>query len=175
MTDPNDLMFAAVGFAARAHRHQLRKDKETPYVAHVFRVCLTVRHVFGIDDPRVLTAALLHDTIEDTTTDCDDLIEHFGPEVARWVVALTKDMRLAGNEKEEVYVKVIETAEWPVKLCKLADIYDNLSDSRNLSPEGRRKTAARSHLYLDAIRVGATPEITTALRLVEERLARLAT
>src|SRR6202011_6080662 len=30
----------AVAFAARAHRNQLRKDKETPYVSHVFRVCL---------------------------------------------------------------------------------------------------------------------------------------
>lgn len=143
-------------------------------MAHVFRVCLTVRHVFGIDDPQVLAAALLHDTIEDTTTDCDDLIDHFGTDVARWVVALTKDMRLAGDEKEATYVKVIAAAEWQVKLCKLADIYDNLGDSKQLSPEGRRKTAARSRLYLDAIRIGATPEIATALRLVEERLAALA-
>ena len=65
-------------FAARAHRQQIRKDRETPYVAHPFRVCLIARQVFGIDDPKVLMAALLHDAIEDTTTDRDDLIEHFG-------------------------------------------------------------------------------------------------
>src|SRR5262245_42497729 len=72
----------AVAFAARAHRPQLRKDGQTPYVSHVFRVCLVVWHVFGVDDPRVLTAAVLHDTIEDTTTDYDDLREQFGDDVA---------------------------------------------------------------------------------------------
>ena len=94
MTDQTELLLDAVSFAARAHRHQLRKDKETPYVSHVFRVCLVVRHVFGIDDPKVLTAALLHDTIEDTTTDYDDVIERFGKDVADWTAALTKDMRV---------------------------------------------------------------------------------
>ena len=72
----------AVAFAARAHRHQLRKDQRTPYVSHPFRVCLTLQLVFGIDDADVLTAAVLHDTIEDTTTDVDDLAEQFGLEIA---------------------------------------------------------------------------------------------
>src|SRR6184192_4219738 len=93
----------AVAFAARAHRHQLRKDGQTPYASHPFRVCLVLRHVFGIDDPRVLTAAVLHDTVEDTTTDCDDLVERFGPDVARWVAALTKDKRLPEDERERSY------------------------------------------------------------------------
>ena len=114
MTDPNQIMFDAVGFAARAHRHQLRKDRDTPYVSHVFRVCLVVRHVFGFDDPRMLAAAVLHDTIEDTTTDYDDLIEHFGPDVARWVAALTKDMRLPHDEREEVYRRTLAAADWQV-------------------------------------------------------------
>ena len=47
----------------------MRKDRATPYVSHVFRVCLVVRDVFGFDDSRMLITALLHDTIEDTTTD----------------------------------------------------------------------------------------------------------
>ena len=70
----------AAALAARVHQGQLRKDKETPYVSHVFRVCLIVRDVFGFDDPRMLCAALLLDTIEDTTTDFDDIAEHFSPE-----------------------------------------------------------------------------------------------
>src|SRR5262245_58512747 len=90
----NRTLLEAVSFAARAHRHQVRKDGQTPYAAHPFRVCLIVRHVFGIDDPEYLTAALLHDTIEDTTTDFDDIQERFGPRVAGSVAALTKDMRL---------------------------------------------------------------------------------
>src|SRR3954470_24972191 len=154
MTDPNRIVFDAVGFAAGAHRHQLRKDRETPYVSHVFRVCLVVRHVFGFDDPRMLAAAILHDTIEDTATDCDDIVEHFGPEVARWVAALTKDMRLPHDEREAAYLRVLETAEWQVKVCKLADLYDNLGDAHHLSAEARNRTARKSRLYLDAVRVG---------------------
>ena len=173
MSDPNQIVFDAVAFAAWAHRHQVRKDNKTPYVSHVFRVCLTVRHVFGFDDPRMLAAAILHDTIEDTTTDCDDLIEKFGPDVARWVAALTKDMRLPHDEREEAYRRTLAAADWQVKVCKLADVYDNLGDSRHLSPQARNRTAAKSRLYLEAIRTGLPPQAEPALRLVEQRLAEL--
>jgi guanosine-3',5'-bis(diphosphate) 3'-pyrophosphohydrolase len=71
----SSLLAEAISFAARAHRHQIRKDGLTPYVAHPFRACMTVRDVFGIEDPVVLAATVLHDTIEDTTTDYDDLAE----------------------------------------------------------------------------------------------------
>jgi len=116
---------------------------------------------------------VLHDTIEDTTTDYDDLIEHFGPDVARWVAALTKDMRLPHDEREEVYRRTLAAADWQVKVCKLADIYDNLGDSRHLSPQGRNRTAAKSRLYLDAVRTGLPPQAEAAARLVEQRLAEL--
>jgi guanosine-3',5'-bis(diphosphate) 3'-pyrophosphohydrolase len=169
----SELPFAAAAFAARAHQHMKRKDGQTPYVSHVFRVCLVVRHVFGFDDPRMLAAALLHDTIEDTDTDCDDIIERFGPEVAAWVAALTKDMRLPHDEREEAYAKAIAGADWQVKVLKLADIYDNLTDSHHLSPTARRKTASKSHFYLDAIRQDLPEQAQAALRLVEQRLAEL--
>jgi len=170
MSDSNDIVFTAAAFAARAHRHQLRKDRETPYVSHPFRVCLVVRHVFGFDDPRILAAAILHDTIEDTATDCDDLIKAFGRDVARWVAALTKDMRLPENEREAAYVKAIAEADWQVKACKLADIYDNLSDSKHLTAEGRKKTIARARSYLNAIRTNLPEALGEAMRLTEERL-----
>ena len=130
MPDTNDIVFQAAAFAARAHRHQLRKDNQTPYFSHPVRVCLVVRHVFGFDDPRLLAAALLHDTLEDTTTDYDDLIESFGPDVARWVAALSKDSRLPNDEREEAYCKVLASSDWQVKVIKMADQYDNLSDCR---------------------------------------------
>jgi (p)ppGpp synthase/HD superfamily hydrolase len=173
MNDPNALFFDAVGFAARAHRHQLRKDRDTPYVSHVFRVCLVVRHVFGFDDPKLLATALLHDTIEDTTTDCDDIIDRFGPDVARWVAALTKDMRLPHDEREVAYVSVLESAEWQVKVCKLADLYDNLGDTKHLAPEARARTVSKSRMYLEAIRKNIPPALQAAFALVEQRLAQL--
>src|SRR5207245_4512347 len=91
-------LLEAISFAARVHHGQLRKDGRTPYASHVFRVCLIVRQVFEIDDASVLTAAVLHDTVEDTTTDFDDLKNEFGEKVAGWIAALSKDKRLPDAE-----------------------------------------------------------------------------
>ncbi len=168
--DPTGLLFEAASFAARAHRHQLRKDGQTPYAAHPFRVCLVVRHVFGIDDPRVLTAALLHDTIEDTPTDFDEIAERFGREVAGWVAALTKDMRLWEADREAAYCRVLAAAPWPVVVCKLADIYDNLSDSAHFPPPKRKRTLDRSAEYLEAMRPTLPEQARAAFAVVERRL-----
>jgi len=121
----------------------------------------------------MLAAALLHDTIEDTATDCDDIIERFGLEVATWVAALTKDMRLPHDERETVYAKVLSEAPWQVKVLKLADIYDNLSDSTHLSAASRRRTISKSRFYLDALRPTLPEEGENPLRLVEQRLSEL--
>ena len=167
-------LLSAASFAARAHRHQMRKDRETPYSAHPFRVCLIVRQVFGIDDPEVLTAALLHDTIEDTTTDRDDLIDHFGPRVADWVAVLSKDKRLADEERETVYMQGLANAPLPVKLCKLADIFDNLIDSTHLLPAQRTKTVVRSQKYLDCLAKNLEKGGRHALDLVRALLTEIA-
>ena len=170
---PDDIVFEAVAFAAHAHRHQIRKDNKTPYVSHVMRVCLVVRHVFGFDDPEMLAAALLHDTIEDTTTDCDDIIEAFGPRVATWVAALTKDMRLPHDPREAAYAAAIDAADWQVKAIKLADLYDNLNDCRHFAPPGRRKTVNKAHFALNHLRPHLPDQLRPALALVEGKLADL--
>jgi guanosine-3',5'-bis(diphosphate) 3'-pyrophosphohydrolase len=151
-------LLEAVAFAARAHRHQLRKDGETPYASHVFRACLTLRHVFGIADVAVLTAAVLHDTIEDTTTDYDDLQEQFGDQVAGWVAALSKDKALPDPEREEKYRRTLAAAPWQVKACKLADVFDNLHDSGKMRTQGPAKVLRRSREYLDALNAPDLPE-----------------
>jgi (p)ppGpp synthase/HD superfamily hydrolase len=170
MHDSTTLLFDAIAFAARAHKHQVRKDGLTPYVSHVFRVCLVVRQVFGIDDPKVLMAAVLHDTIEDTTTDYDDLAERFGSDVASWVALLSKDTRLPDPEREPQYLKGLQTAPWQVKACKLADMYDNLGDSKNQPPEKRKRTGERVRMYVDGLRHHLPPELREAFALVEARL-----
>jgi guanosine-3',5'-bis(diphosphate) 3'-pyrophosphohydrolase len=174
MNDLAELPFLAAAFAARRHKHQIRKDGQTPYVSHVFRVCLVVRHVFGFDDPRMLAAALLHDTIEDTATDYDDVADEFGTTVADWVAALTKEMRLPDEERETKYVSVLAAAPWQVKACKLADIYDNLGDSAGLDPKKRAKTVERSRRYLNALANPLPPEIAAAFALTEARLNHVA-
>ncbi len=167
-------LLEAVSFAARAHHGQMRKDGKTPYASHVFRVCLILRHVFGFDDPAMLTAAVLHDTIEDTTTDFDDVEQKFGPDVARWVACLSKDKRQQDDQREEEYRNGLAAAPWQVKACKLADIFDNLLDSRNLSNDHRKRTAKRSHLYLDALFAPDLPvEVARAHQTVTRLLAEV--
>ena len=167
-------LLEAASFAARAHRNQVRKDGQTPYAAHPFRVCLIVRHVFGIDDPEYLTAALLHDTIEDTTTDYDDLDERFGARVAGWVAELTKDMRLPDDEREAAYMRTLAASPPAVKVAKLADIFDNLTDSRHLPVPARQRTVERSRRYLAALEANLPDLARTSLELVSQLLAEFA-
>lgn len=166
-------LLEAASFTARAHRDQLRKDGQTPYAAHPFRVCLVVRDVFGIDDRQVLTAALLHDTVEDTTTDYEDIEERFGAEMAGWVAALSKDKRLAEPEREAAYVSQLRQAAWQVKACKLADVFDNLLDVGTSQPGQQVKTFKNAHRYLDALRHNLPEQVRRSWEVVAELLATL--
>jgi guanosine-3',5'-bis(diphosphate) 3'-pyrophosphohydrolase len=167
-------LLRAAAFAARAHRHQLRKDGATPYVSHPFRVCLTARHLFGVEDPAVLAAALLHDTVEDANTDYDDVAEAFGAEVAGWVAALSKDKRLPEPEREAKYKATLAAAPAAVKLCKLADIHDNLLDSDHFPPSRRVRTFQRARDYLAALGQPPTDDaVRRALDVVRRLLEEL--
>ncbi|MCC6908476.1 MAG: bifunctional (p)ppGpp synthetase/guanosine-3',5'-bis(diphosphate) 3'-pyrophosphohydrolase [Phycisphaerales bacterium] len=126
----------AASLAARFHVNQARKDGRTPYVAHPFRVAIVVSNVFNVHDPVVLSAALLHDVIEDTPADYDDVFYACGTEVADIVAAMTKDMRLPDAEREPAYDRQLAAGDWRVKIVKLADVYDNLCDS---TPGGQRE------------------------------------
>src|SRR6516225_8950734 len=141
-------LLEAASFAARAHQGQYRKDRVTPYVSHPFRVCLVVRDIFGCEDPRMLITALLHDAIEDTTTDYDDLEQRYGAEIATWVAYLTKDKRLPDQERERMYVNRLKEAPWQVQVCKLADIFDNLMDIAHLPSDRQEHTLKRAEQYL---------------------------
>jgi guanosine-3',5'-bis(diphosphate) 3'-pyrophosphohydrolase len=161
-------LLEAVSFAARAHKHQLRKDGQTPYAAHVFRACLILCHVFGIDDPAVLTAAVLHDTIEDTTTDFDDLEERFGKEIAGWVGLLSKDKRLQDDERERQYMQGLANGPWQVQVAKLADIFDNLMDAPS---NIRQRNLNRARQYLDALKSHLHEEAKKPMKIVSSLFA----
>lgn len=162
----------AISFAARAHRHQLRKDQGTPYVAHPCRVMATVALVFGCAEEVVLAAAALHDTIEDTTTDYDDLHKHFGPEVASLVAALTKNMARPEAAREAEYDAALSRADWRARLIKLADVYDNLCDLETSPAEHRsvkaRKAADKARRAL-TLAEGDESHAPTRLALAEVR------
>ena len=108
------------------------------------RVMTIMLTEFDVRDPEVLAAAVLHDTIEDTSVDRNDICDEFGERVASYVVSLTKDMRLPDDEREAAYIEVLANAPLEVKLCKLADLLDNLKDSAALSIKSRKNTAAKA-------------------------------
>jgi len=164
----------AASFAACKHRHQLRKDGKTPYIAHPFRVAMIVRDTFGCEDEDVLAAALLHDTIEDTITDYDELHQHFGEKVALLVSALTKNMSLPEAKREDAYDRQLADGPWEARLIKLADVFDNITDVPNekmmvkahdklqralaLSENDERLASARTKLIWQSKRMVPQPE-----------------
>jgi len=161
-----DKTLEAIQFASREHHGQMRKDGETPYVSHPYRVMFLLRHVFKVEDPDVLTAGVLHDTIEDTTVDYDAVVKRFGPRVAGMVASLSKDSRLEEKIREESYLSHLEKASIDVKLCKLADTLDNLLDSRNAKPEFRKKTIGKAKELLSRFEPGFPKEWNHALEAV---------
>lgn len=73
-----DIIIKATNFAAIKHANQRRKnDTKDPYVNHVIGTAAPASNA-GIDDPQILAACLLHDTIEDTQTTVDELRNTFG-------------------------------------------------------------------------------------------------
>lgn len=163
----------AISFAARAHRHGLRKDGRTPYVAHVYRVAMTVRDVFGCDDPTAIAAAVLHDTIEDTGTDYDDIEERFGHDVAECVAALTKNATLPEPEREADYDKRLAQAPWQARLVKLADTHDNYLDMVNNEKPSMQKIRAKCERAILLARPDAQdhPEMAWAIEVVSRLIA----
>src|SRR4051812_15833439 len=153
----------AASVAARFHQGQVRKDGRTPYIAHPFRVTMTVRDIFGIDDAVALAAALLHDVIEDTTADYDDLEETFGREVADVVAALTKDMRMEETAREDAYDRQLAAAPWQARAVKLADVYDNLIDC--LDDQMRTKAMKKAKRAVEC--AGAEAKLVDAVRHVK--------
>lgn len=146
------LILEAAAFSARAHAGQYRRDGVTPYASHPFRVCFILRHIFKVKNEEALAAALLHDTLEDTATDFEDLEKLFGARVAHWASLLSKDRRLPEIQREKDYIHQLAGAPDEVKLAKLADIYDNLTDSLKSSAKEKTKTLSRVKTYFAVLK-----------------------
>ena len=160
----SDLVARADRMAAWKHNGQFRKDGRTPYVEHPRGVMRIVRDEFGVDDPRTLAAALLHDTIEDTTTDFDELAEEFGEEVAAWVALLTKDKRLPEERREREYFDGLRKAPVQAQLVKIGDTLHNLRDA-DKSKRAKAETKAKKLLE-----IFKAPPLKKALGLLREEL-----
>lgn len=87
---------AALALAARAHRDQLRKGTDLPYIAHPMHVSvILLRHGFGED---LAIAGLLHDVVEDCDVSVEEIRHQFGDTVARLVAAVSETKAADGAE-----------------------------------------------------------------------------
>ena len=94
----------ARNFAKKKHAGQLRKNGKTPYFSHLKDVVKNLKKM-KVTNKDTISAAWLHDTIEDTDTDFDSIKDRFGKNVAEIVVSVTKDNRLPRKQRE-------------IKICK---------------------------------------------------------
>jgi guanosine-3',5'-bis(diphosphate) 3'-pyrophosphohydrolase len=118
----------ALSFAAKAHREQRRKGSGEPYLNHLVEVAELLARVGGVTDVEILSAAVLHDIVEDTSTSADDVERAFGARVRKLVDALTDDRTLPKAERKRLQVEHMSTAGPDVRLIKLADHCSNVAN-----------------------------------------------
>lgn len=130
------LLIKAIHFAAFKHRNQRRKDAElTPYINHPLELLNILVVEGGVTDVAVLCGAVLHDTIEDTNTNYDELLGLFGKEVADIVMDMTDDKALSKQERKDKQVATAPHLSPKSKLVKLADKIANVRDIGDHPPE----------------------------------------
>ena len=122
-------MLKVIAFAAEKHRNQRRKDPQaSPYINHPIALANVLLHEGGVTDVAVLSAALLHDTLEDTQTTPEELARHFGGEVQGIVMEVTDNKKLKKRKRKELQMKHAHMLSTKAKLVKLADKICNLRD-----------------------------------------------
>jgi GTP diphosphokinase / guanosine-3',5'-bis(diphosphate) 3'-diphosphatase len=169
----------AAAFAADKHRMQRRKDADaSPYINHPLALAHLLASEGGIDDPVVIAAALLHDTVEDTETSAEELRAAFGEEVAAIVLEVTDDKALPKEERKRLQVEKAAAKSRGAKLVKIADKTCNLRDIAATPPadwSGERREAyfAWAKEVVDRLR-GVSPALEAAFdRAYDEGLVGL--
>ena len=120
------MIFKAIEFAAKAHSGQYRKGTRIPYITHLLNVAKTL---IQLDCPEsVIVAGILHDTLEDTRVNPDDILDAFGTEVADLVVSVSEPNRsdLIWENRKAHTIKSLKTASPEQLILSLADKMDNI-------------------------------------------------
>lgn len=134
-------------FAARAHKGQQRQSGD-PYITHPLAVghILAEMHM----DAQSITAAILHDVIEDTPIEKTVLIAEFGEDVAELVDGVSKLTQIQFESRAEAQAESFRkmllamAKDIRVILVKLADRLHNMRTLSVLSPERRRRIATET-------------------------------
>ena len=151
---PEDMtrLETAYHFSENAHSGQFRASGE-PYVSHPLAVAniLAQLHL----DPQALTAALLHDVMEDTEVSKTEIAKKFGKPVAELVDGVSKLDRIEFETKEEAQAEnfrkmlLAMARDVRVILIKLADRLHNMR-TLDAVPPAKRQRVARETLDIYA-------------------------
>lgn len=139
----------AYDFASGKHAGQLRKSGE-PYIIHPLNVALILSKIYA--DYETISAALLHDVLEDCDCTVEEMEDKFGINITRLVTGVTRLSRINFSTENEYlidyYKKIIVGMSEDVRviIAKLADCLHNMRTLWAL-PEDRQK--AKAHETLD--------------------------
>ncbi len=122
----------AIIFSTEAHADTKRKGKDRPYILHPLEVLTIVASLS--DDEEVQAAAVLHDTVEDTTVTREEIEREFGPKVAELVASESENKREdlpAANTwklRKQETIDHLNLASRDVKLICLGDKLSNIRE-----------------------------------------------
>jgi len=170
----DSLIIGATKFANKAHKGQVRKVTEAPYITHPLRVAAKV--MLREDcTPEMVAAATCHDVIEDTPYTYEDITELFGKVVADLVLELTnqftseKHPKLNRAARKDLEEKRLKTISKEAKVIKMLDRLDNLSEI-DYTDSFTKLYAQESRTLLAAVGdadAGLAEELSAEISLVE--------
>jgi (p)ppGpp synthase/HD superfamily hydrolase len=138
----SDLATVALRFARRVHLGQHRKQTNEQFVEHPIAVARLLIDS-GFNGP-MIAAAYLHDTVEKTGVDIDEIRERFGPDVAELVNCLTEDPDIDdyAERKRSMREGILRSGGSPL-IIYAADRLANMRDWRKVPPEDRGSVGER--------------------------------
>ena len=117
----------AIEFAAKAHEGQFRKGTKRPYIVHPIEVGDIVASMTR--DEEVISAAILHDTIEDCKGVTEEILAvRFNERVAGMVAQESEDKSKTWMERKQATIDHLKTAPLEVQMIGLADKLSNMRD-----------------------------------------------
>lgn len=149
------LLLAAASFAATAHAGQIRKGVlREPYLVHPLEVAALVSRATEDRDPVLIAAAILHDTVEDTSTTLDEIASVFGCDIRNYVAEVTDDKSLPKAERKAIQIATLSGRSEGARMIRLADKISNLRSLAKDPPQHWSREAARDYIRF-CRRVGA--------------------
>lgn len=120
----NTLLERAIVFAVNCHAGQYRKGSTAPYILHPLEALSVLRSMNA--SPALMTAGVLHDTVEDTEATLRAVQREFGMEIANLILSNTEDKSHSWMERKEHTINAIATATREERMLLMADKVANL-------------------------------------------------